>query len=173
MSVAENLRQLSEERTRQILRERKKRDQTSCYPCRSRKVKCNRQLPCDTCVKRGYPDLCLYNAPRGGSRSQPVSHSHLLEQLTPSQDSPRLSESSSESNRAANQGNPFLGINSIPSFLRQRGTNDQSTVEEAVLPMLGLGASTSYPFLPAPQISIDRFHAEFHSFLPTNREVTR
>lgn len=32
----------------------------SCLPCRERKVRCDRQLPCLTCEKRGHPDLCDY-----------------------------------------------------------------------------------------------------------------
>ncbi|KAI7778171.1 fungal specific transcription factor [Diaporthe eres] len=33
----------------------------SCLPCRERKVKCDKQLPCLTCEKRGHPDLCEYD----------------------------------------------------------------------------------------------------------------
>lgn len=32
----------------------------SCLPCRERKVKCDKELPCSTCDKRGHPDLCEY-----------------------------------------------------------------------------------------------------------------
>ncbi|OHE99282.1 fungal specific transcription factor [Colletotrichum orchidophilum] len=32
----------------------------SCLPCRERKVKCDKALPCSTCDKRGHPDLCEY-----------------------------------------------------------------------------------------------------------------
>lgn len=41
----------------------------SCLPCRERKVKCDKQLPCSVCEKRGHADLCDY----GGSTLQ--SHS--------------------------------------------------------------------------------------------------
>lgn len=34
----------------------------SCLPCRERKVKCDKQLPCLTCEKRGHPDLCDYGS---------------------------------------------------------------------------------------------------------------
>ena len=35
----------------------------SCLPCRERKVKCDKELPCSTCDKRGHPDLCEYEKP--------------------------------------------------------------------------------------------------------------
>lgn len=55
-----------------ILRERQQgRSSRSCLPCRERKVKCDHQLPCAICRKRGHPDLCSYpdSRPRG---SRPV-----------------------------------------------------------------------------------------------------
>ncbi|KAL5094934.1 hypothetical protein Trisim1_003541 [Trichoderma cf. simile WF8] len=33
----------------------------SCYPCRQRKVKCDHSQPCQTCRKRGHPEICSYN----------------------------------------------------------------------------------------------------------------
>lgn len=33
----------------------------SCYPCRQRKVKCDHTQPCQTCRKRGHPEICSYN----------------------------------------------------------------------------------------------------------------
>lgn len=41
----------------------------SCLPCRERKVRCDKQLPCSVCEKRGHPDLCDYRS------STPQSHS--------------------------------------------------------------------------------------------------
>lgn len=47
---------------KQTLRNRQlNRNRPSCLPCRERKVRCNKQIPCSTCSKRGHPDLCLYN----------------------------------------------------------------------------------------------------------------
>lgn len=37
----------------------------SCAPCRHRKLKCNRQHPCDNCTKRGDTASCSYAAPGG------------------------------------------------------------------------------------------------------------
>ena len=44
----------------------------SCGPCRHRKLKCNRQSPCDNCTKRGDSTSCAYAAPaprKKGSQS--------------------------------------------------------------------------------------------------------
>lgn len=37
--------------------------QKACNPCRARKVRCSYQLPCQTCVDRQHPQLCVYDAP--------------------------------------------------------------------------------------------------------------
>lgn len=42
---------------------KRKRTALSCYRCRSRKVKCGRELPsCLRCVKGGFADSCNYDA---------------------------------------------------------------------------------------------------------------
>ncbi|KIX01600.1 uncharacterized protein Z518_09326 [Rhinocladiella mackenziei CBS 650.93] len=49
----------------------------SCAPCRHRKLKCNRQSPCDNCTKRGDSGSCAYAAPavrKKGSQSQNTSN---------------------------------------------------------------------------------------------------
>ncbi|RMZ80316.1 hypothetical protein DV738_g2883, partial [Chaetothyriales sp. CBS 135597] len=46
-----------------IRNKRKVRDPKACYACHRRKVKCNRELPCDSCVKRDHPELCSYERP--------------------------------------------------------------------------------------------------------------
>lgn len=44
-------------------RKRKTRGQKACYPCRQRKVGCNYATPCQKCVDRDHPELCLYDDP--------------------------------------------------------------------------------------------------------------
>lgn len=46
-----------------IRTKRKAREPKACYPCHTRKVKCDRQLPCDGCIKRDHADLCSYERP--------------------------------------------------------------------------------------------------------------
>ncbi|KAI3550016.1 fungal specific transcription factor [Colletotrichum abscissum] len=45
----------------------------SCIPCRERKVKCDKELPCSTCDKRGHPDLCNYESSTRQSLGIPQS----------------------------------------------------------------------------------------------------
>jgi hypothetical protein len=45
--------------------------QKACNPCRLRKVKCSYQSPCQTCVEREHPELCLYDAPQKRVRLEP------------------------------------------------------------------------------------------------------
>ncbi len=57
--------------------ERKRRaiaqGQKACNPCRLRKVRCSYQSPCQTCVERQHPELCLYEAPSKRVRLAPMS----------------------------------------------------------------------------------------------------
>lgn len=46
-----------------IRTKRKAREPKACYPCHARKVKCDRNLPCDGCIKRDHADLCSYERP--------------------------------------------------------------------------------------------------------------
>ncbi|KAL1987622.1 hypothetical protein VTN96DRAFT_3222 [Rasamsonia emersonii] len=59
-----------------IRTKRKAREPKACYPCHTRKVKCDRNLPCDGCVKRDHADLCTYERP-SKKRQIPVSQSFL------------------------------------------------------------------------------------------------
>ncbi|OQV01633.1 Fungal specific transcription factor domain-containing protein [Cladophialophora immunda] len=59
---------LSREDIDEFLRQRRdNRTPRACYPCHQRKVKCNYVKPCQTCIDRGYPEICIYDAPRAKS----------------------------------------------------------------------------------------------------------
>ncbi|KAI0485166.1 fungal-specific transcription factor domain-containing protein [Xylariaceae sp. FL0804] len=50
---------------------RRNRVPLSCYPCRTRKLKCNRGTPsCENCVKRGDTQSCIYAAPTSRRKNQ-------------------------------------------------------------------------------------------------------
>jgi len=56
--------EMDQEEVDAIIRNRRKvRDPKACYACHRRKVKCDRGLPCDSCVKRDHPELCSYERP--------------------------------------------------------------------------------------------------------------
>lgn len=57
-----------------IRNKRKVRDPKACYACHRRKVKCDRNLPCDSCVKRDHPELCSYERPTKKKRIALNSH---------------------------------------------------------------------------------------------------
>lgn len=52
----------------------------SCAPCRHRKLKCNRQSPCDNCTKRGDSGSCAYAAPVPRKKN---SQNHNVSSATP------------------------------------------------------------------------------------------
>lgn len=64
-----------------IRTKRKAREPKACYPCHARKVKCDRHLPCDGCVKRDHADLCSYERP-SKKRSQAFHGSPVAGPLT-------------------------------------------------------------------------------------------
>lgn len=73
-----------------IRTKRKARDPKACYPCHARKVKCDRNLPCDGCVKRDHEDLCSYERP-SKKQSQAFQGSPIASSATvpmPNQDQP-------------------------------------------------------------------------------------
>ncbi|KAI0876869.1 fungal-specific transcription factor domain-containing protein [Hypoxylon argillaceum] len=50
---------------------RRNRVPLSCYPCRTRKLKCNRGAPsCENCVKRGDTQSCVYATPSSRRKNQ-------------------------------------------------------------------------------------------------------
>lgn len=56
----------------------------SCAPCRQRKVRCDRELPCDQCQKQDVASSCAYTS--GGVQSKELSldRQHLREKASPS-----------------------------------------------------------------------------------------
>ncbi|EAS33271.3 C6 transcription factor [Coccidioides immitis RS] len=58
---------------------RRNRVPLSCAPCRNRKLKCNRAVPCENCVKRGDALSCTYAQPNARRRN----HGSQLQLGTP------------------------------------------------------------------------------------------
>ncbi|KAH8669406.1 hypothetical protein BGZ61DRAFT_364461 [Ilyonectria robusta] len=50
---------------------RRTRKPVSCEPCRHSKLKCDRQLPCATCLRRGWQESCSYDATPKATRRFP------------------------------------------------------------------------------------------------------
>ncbi|KEF52194.1 uncharacterized protein A1O9_11821 [Exophiala aquamarina CBS 119918] len=52
---------------------KRNRQPLSCAPCRTKKLKCDRGHPCETCMKRGDPTSCYYGKNASAS-TKPESH---------------------------------------------------------------------------------------------------
>ncbi|KAH6631503.1 hypothetical protein F5144DRAFT_511113 [Chaetomium tenue] len=63
--------------------EKRNRPPLSCEPCRTRKSKCNRATPCDSCLKRNQPSSCYYaaNVRRGDANSKKTNLTDRLKSL--------------------------------------------------------------------------------------------
>ncbi|KAK9235108.1 fungal-specific transcription factor domain-containing protein [Lipomyces kononenkoae] len=58
---------------------KRNRRPTSCEQCRIRKMKCNRELPCESCIKRGERSTCKYAS--NSNRNAKFKKSNLGERL--------------------------------------------------------------------------------------------
>ncbi|SCO42060.1 uncharacterized protein FFNC_08303 [Fusarium fujikuroi] len=130
-------------RVRQLARIRK-----ACLPCRERKVRCNHQQPCQTCIKRGHSDLCFYDQSRASSSPTPQPRQPEVQAIT---DSSHGTNNATQPRRpvshdgsASNASPSLLGDNSIISVARPDTTqphanNERRTAfETGILPLLGM-----------------------------------
>jgi hypothetical protein len=61
---------------------KRNRQPLSCLPCRQRKLKCSRQQPCETCVKRNDESSCTYAKPvQKGENKTDVSRAKAQDRL--------------------------------------------------------------------------------------------
>lgn len=72
-----------------IRTKRKAREPKACYPCHARKVKCDRNLPCDGCVKRDHAQLCSYERPTK-RRAQDYNESPVGASMASNMEQPTL-----------------------------------------------------------------------------------
>ncbi|WXC50431.1 hypothetical protein QX201_010090 [Fusarium graminearum] len=105
--------------------EKRNRPPKSCEPCRTRKLKCNRNLPCDSCIRRNKQSICHYasNADRnerrvekGTSITERLKHLEGLLTIVAQQRDPMASLSiSDEGSRGADGGASLFTPGSIES----------------------------------------------------------
>lgn len=146
---------------RELLRSRKRAQKPgSCEPCRERKVRCDKEHPCATCDKRGYPDLCVYpaaepgrrrsilNARRNESTASPVPGGGVMDAdaATPAPGPEPHYTPASLAGSGGIIASPLPGT-TIPSPTHDTSpTNDTSAHRTAfslgILPLLGAGSET-------------------------------
>ncbi|KAI6752435.1 hypothetical protein HG530_013804 [Fusarium avenaceum] len=61
---------------------RRPRKPLSCDPCRHSKLRCDRQLPCNTCLKRGWQDSCAYGSNFTGRQRRKRTGLDFVEPVT-------------------------------------------------------------------------------------------
>ncbi|KAM0336036.1 hypothetical protein ACHAPQ_004525 [Fusarium lateritium] len=61
---------------------RRPRKPLSCDPCRHSKLRCDRQLPCNTCLKRGWQDSCAYGSNFTGRQRRKRTGLEFVEPVT-------------------------------------------------------------------------------------------
>ncbi|KAL6922714.1 hypothetical protein FSST1_006740 [Fusarium sambucinum] len=136
---------------KKVLRERQlARNRKACLPCRERKVRCNHQNPCQTCVKRGHSDLCFYDQASGPkSVGQVIQVEPAATDLHHSKINHAFSANSTSHNaRTPIPTSSLLGGNSIISLARQNNVQQQSdnerraAFETGIFPLLGINEAT-------------------------------
>jgi hypothetical protein len=145
---------------KKILRERQlARNRKACLPCRERKVRCNHQQPCQTCVKRGHADLCFYDqAPEPRSpRREVIQVNQPATDLDHSNNNDAFSANpTSHDNRTSIPTPSLLGGNSIISVARPNSAQPQSdnerraAFETGIFPLLGMNEASDGEQSPRP-----------------------
>ncbi|KAI9148986.1 Aurofusarin cluster transcription factor aurR2 [Paramyrothecium foliicola] len=81
---------------------RRRRKPLNCEPCRHSKLRCDRQLPCNTCVKRGWQGQCAYgNSPATTDGPRRRRTRHTVIQQVPQPQEQLISPSEPHSSRSA------------------------------------------------------------------------
>lgn len=118
-------------RSRQQTRNGVRGNPKSCLPCRERKVKCDKALPCSTCDKRGHPDLCEYEKSSRQSLGSPRSPAPSTRRIT------RLPSHTSETDASHQETYPnFQDVGQVPmeDFNTMPTPNMTAPSDPAVLP---------------------------------------
>ncbi|CAG9982906.1 unnamed protein product [Clonostachys byssicola] len=184
---------------RKALRDRyEARSRKSCLPCRERKVRCNRQQPCVTCIKRGHADLCSYprsHQPRD-SREGNNPEDNVIHNIESSPSSPTVRQKSQEqSDRDASPARPsFLGSGSILTLAGQNEVSHgqrsgrQEAFETGIFPLFGIesqitedghipsndGVKLAFSSIPPDQEIMELFNhfkSRFYPFQPVFYDV--
>ncbi|KAF4972855.1 hypothetical protein FSARC_681 [Fusarium sarcochroum] len=146
---------------RRMLRERQlARNRKACLPCRERKVRCNHQQPCQTCIKRGHSDLCFYDQDPDLSGSHHDTTQPEIETTTGlgNDDTNETLVDNPTSHDIENSipTPSLLGGNSIISVARSDSIqplsdNERRTAfETGVLPLLGMDTTTDNGHVTRP-----------------------
>lgn len=147
---------------RRALRDRQTaRTRNSCLPCRERKVRCNREHPCFTCIKREHPDLCIYieaSSPAAQYHARRAASLHARrEGEPPSVGSPSPSPSglrptprvddSSQPTITSPPSSSLMGGGSLLAIAREHSpqprdddASRRDVLENAVIPLLGMAS---------------------------------
>lgn len=74
-------------------RKRKPRTVLSCNDCRRRKLKCDRELPCNRCINGGIPQNCVYG---WNGSALPLDASLIISSEEPQESTPHIINQPSE-----------------------------------------------------------------------------
>jgi hypothetical protein len=117
-----------------LRRKRKARGQRACDPCRQRKVKCDYETPCNTCVDRDHPELCLYQIP-----SKRVNVGSFAETLLPNSNDGR--PSGTEWDRINTKlDNVEQSLLELKNDLRHPAAGYRNTLADGKLPLIDWAA---------------------------------
>jgi hypothetical protein len=116
----------------------------ACYPCKKRKVKCDKGQPCRTCQKRKHPEICTYALAHSGRRS--ASRHSVAGSSSPR--SPAIARNEPAYPGGSSKNYVYSGDNSAVSILRSRASDVNESVAREVGSVLGLqNTFSNYPFM--------------------------
>lgn len=124
------------------------RKPVSCTECRRRKLKCDKDLPCNSCIKRGIPDSCVYNSElpnRGSLLQRQQQHPHIH---------PTTSQRPYSNSKIRDTTGTAVGSASYVRELLKGSSTDPSQQREinSLLTNLVNGTSTAMPVKQEPAV---------------------
>jgi Fungal Zn(2)-Cys(6) binuclear cluster domain len=177
---------------RALIGNRKTRATVACLPCRMRKVKCDCQHPCETCVRRGHADICSYGrqVSRSMSRkrqrtalqddkleaafeeveSMQRSIGRIRDKLDELGSTPATPDAHEHRFQAADDapGETYVGRSSLPAFVL-----GNSSRKDDALPIFQLqNAAVDWP-MSVPAFMGPRLWGELYDAIPPNAEIIR
>ncbi|KLJ10023.1 hypothetical protein EMPG_14560 [Blastomyces silverae] len=113
--------------------ERKRRIQ-ACYPCYTRKQKCNRQYPCNHCSRRRRAEECIYSSPPvDGSARRPAAPVPDARSRIPPQDAQQSRSASTEHDLEGYQPSKNCAIAKAFGYFEDSNTNTMALLRNVDL----------------------------------------
>src|ERR1700761_3382995 len=119
--------------------QKRARQQLSCTFCRSQKLRCNRERPCDQCMKRSRCDDCSYLAappkkPRNKNTRDRIAHLEgLVVQLINQGNGPKLSKPDTKASPGSSNSDHSASVSDSSTLKDSPNGSHEDTAGDATV----------------------------------------